>query len=126
MESWFLQSRLDPSVFPYNNEMMNDDEQDSFHVTAELTKAQRAAVTCPGSHSLQAEELGRTPRTVGPQSPQASPLVLSPLPGLGREVLLSFGAAQYPSSLRQVPELLCHQSEPHGCDPGPLGSSTAG
>lgn len=40
---------------------------------------------------------------------------------------LSIWGAQGPSpSLRQVPELLCHQSKPHGCDPGPLGSSAAG
>lgn len=83
-----------PVSFSDDNEMMNDDEQDRFHVTAEETKAQRAAVTGPGPHSLQAEELGLRPRIVGPQSPQASRSLCSPPPRL-REVL-SLGAAQVP------------------------------
>lgn len=94
-----------------------------------LSGAQRGAVYSLGPYSLQAEGLGLRPRTVGVQthSPGAlgrssrGPSTRGPWEGL------SIWGAQGPSpSLRQVPELLCHQSKPHGCDPGPLGSSAAG
>ena len=101
---------------------MTDDKQDSFHFRDE-TEAQRGAVICLGPHSL-----GFRPRMVGAQthSPRA-PGRYSQCPSTpGSWAVPSIWGAQCPPFLSQVPELLCHQSEPHGCDPGPLGGSAAG
>lgn len=71
--------------------MMDDDEQDSFHLRDEETEAQKGAVAFPGPHSPQAEGLGFRPRVGGPQSPPSS-LVLCPLPSSWE--VLSVGGAQ--------------------------------
>lgn len=109
--------------------LMTDDEQDSFHFRDE-TGAQRGAVTCPGPHSLQAEGLGIQTQDCGSPEPTVPVLLgctLSAPSTPGSREGLSILGAQCPSpSLHQVPELLCHKSEPHGCDPRPLGSSAAG
>lgn len=101
---------------------MTDDKQDSFRFRDE-TEAQRGAVICLGPHSL-----GFRPRMVGAQthSPRA-PGRYSQCPSTpGSWAVPSIWGAQCPPFLSQVPELLCHQSEPHGCDPGSLGGSAAG